>query len=309
MRIVDDTGYPVLTKEYAQVHSLKAQPHHFDLKTKQRVKPTITLHARSHIDTHILVSSGNQQWHLNLLKSDKFATFELAIPLATSAIKIQNLQPQRKPIEYVMQSSQLLDLPNNELLYLQPGKLIEKSPIISQLLKDKLALMGDEYINTLVPYNPQIVSVKETQQQQVHWHNQLAKAHDLSKSDPLKSLQLLKSLVNATNPTIAIKAWQLRIALLSQQGRGVLAKSYLEGLYKSTATPTLKKYAVASNTSCVSQIIVGILFCPDLLSSIIVNLLLIHLLTKYIIFYHLLICKTKYYNNFVLQVPEKLTII
>ena len=243
MRIVDDTGYPVLTKEYAQVHSLKAQPHHFDLKTKQRVKPTITLHARSHLDTHILVSSGNQQWHLNLLKSDKFATFELAIPLTTSAIKIQNLQPQRKPIEYVMQSSQLLDLPNNELLYLQPGKLIEKSPIISQLLKDKLALMGDEYINTLVPYNPKIVNVKETQQQQVHWHNQLAKAHDLSKSDPLKSLQLLKSLVNATNPTIAIKAWQLRIALLSQQGRGVLAKSYLEGLYKSTVTPTLKKYA------------------------------------------------------------------
>ncbi|KTF16288.1 TonB-dependent receptor [Pseudoalteromonas sp. H105] len=243
MRLVDDVGYPVLSEEYAQIHSLKTFPHHFDLKTKQRVKSTITLHARSHVDTHILVSSGNQQWHLSLLKSENFSAFELAIPLASSSLTIQNLDPKRQPIEYVLQSSQLLDFPNNELLYLQPGKLIKKSPVISQLLSDKLTLIGNEYTNSLVPYNPQSINVKETQQQLIHWHNQYAKAHDLRKSDPLKSLQLLKSLVNSATSPIAMKAWQLRIELLSQQGRRVLAKSYLEGLYNSSPIPELKKYA------------------------------------------------------------------
>lgn len=243
MRLVDDIGYPVLSEEYAQIHSLDKFSHHFDLNIKQRVRPTITLHARSQVDTQILVTSGNQQWHLSLLKSENFSAFELNVPLTSSKLTIQNLQQQRHPIDYVLQSSQLLDLPNNELLYSRPGQLSEKSTVINTLLDQQLAAIGSEYVNTLVPYNPQAVNATESQQGLTHWQKQLKYAQKLKTEDPLQSLQLLKQLVRVANTSIAITAWQLRIELLTQQGRSVLAKNYLEGLYKSSANQAIKKYA------------------------------------------------------------------
>ncbi|MCQ8877845.1 hypothetical protein NQT69_07520 [Pseudoalteromonas shioyasakiensis] len=244
MRLVDDIGYPVLSEEYAQIHSLDKFPHQFSLNVKQRVKPTITFHARSPVDSQILVRSGNQQWQLTLLKSENFSTFELNIPLTASSLTIQNLQQKRHPIEYVMQSSQLLDLPNNELLYSRSGQLNEKSPVIASLLEQQLTLLGEEYTNNLVPYNPHVIGeLAVSAQESIHWHNKLAEAHSLVNSDPLKSLQLLKQLVSVPNTALAIEAWQLRISLLAQQGRTVLAKSYLEGLYKSSTIPEIKEFA------------------------------------------------------------------
>ncbi|KPH64691.1 hypothetical protein [Pseudoalteromonas porphyrae] len=243
VRLVDDIGYPILTEEYAQVHQLAHQKHFFSLDAKQRVKQTITFHARSEVDTQLLVKSGNQQWQLNLLKSENFATFELNIPLTASGISIQNLQQQRHPIEYVLQSDRLLDLPNNELLYAQPGLLTTKSKIIDSLIKQQLTQAGDEFLSTLVPYNPVLEPNSFTSFDSMHWQHQLGEAQYLAKTDPLQALLVTKKLVSVPSVEIAIKAWQLRITILIKQGRSILAKSYLEGLFKSSDKPALKYYA------------------------------------------------------------------
>ncbi|MGS0497482.1 hypothetical protein ACU8V4_09885 [Pseudoalteromonas mariniglutinosa] len=242
LRLVDDISYPVLSEEYAPVHTLEQQ-HHFSLTTKQRVRSTLTLHARSNIDTQLLVTSGNLEWHLTLGKSEHFAAFELQVPLTNTELTIQNLQQQRQPIEYALQSDQLLALPNNELLYAQAGTLKETSSVIESLLNQQVNQIGNEFIDSLVPYNPQYDTEQANTTDTLHWQHQLGEAEYLMATKPLQALQIIKTLVNVTDTDIAIKAWQLRIKILNTQGRTALAKSYHEGLYKSTQNLTLKRYA------------------------------------------------------------------
>ena len=243
LRLVDDTSYPVLSEEYAQVHTLTQQQHQFRLNTKQRVRTTITLHARSNVDTQLLVTSGNLEWHLTLLKSETFAAFELQVPLTSTQLRIQNLQQQRHPIEYALQSDHLLALPNNELLYAQAGPLKELSTVIDNLLTQQINQIANEFMDSLVPYNPQQDSAQENTTDTIHWQHQLGEAEYLMHESPLLALQIIKTLVNVPNTDIAIKAWQLRVKILNNQGRAALAKSYQEGLYKSTKNPALKRYA------------------------------------------------------------------
>ena len=244
LRMVDDTGYPVLSEHYAQIHQLGQQQHQFSLNNKQRVRTTITLHARSSVDSQLLVRSGNLKWHLTLLKSENFAAFELNVPLTTTQLSIQNLQQQRQPIEYVMQSDQLLDLPNNELLYAQAGTLKEKSNLIHNLLAQQISQIGDEFTAALLPYKPlKTKTAAITSTDTMHWQHQLGEAEYLMAEHPLQALQLIKKLVNVPNTDIAIKAWQLRLTILMAQGRDALAKSYLEGLYKSSQEVAIKSYA------------------------------------------------------------------
>ena len=243
LRLVDDISYPVLSEEYAPVHTLAKQQHHFSLNTKQRVKTSITLHARSHVDTQLLVTSGNLEWHLTLQKSENFAAFELQVPFTSTQLSIQNLQQQRQPIEYALQSDQLLALPNNELLYAQAGTIKETSEVINTLINQHVNEIDKEFIDSLVPYNPQQEIVRLTTTGTMHWQHQLGEAEYLITESPLQALQIVKKLVNVPNTDIAIKAWQLRVKILGAQGRAALAKSYLEGLYKSTQNPAIKRYA------------------------------------------------------------------
>ena len=243
LRLVDDISYPVLSEEYAQVHTLAKQQHHFSLNTKQRVRSTITLHARSDVDTQLLVTSGNLEWHLTLRKSENFAAFELQVPLTSTQLSIQNLQQQRQPIEYALQSDQLLALPNNELLYAQAGTLKETNTVIDTLVDQQINQIGNEFIDSLMPYNPQQEIVQLSTTDTMHWQHQLGEAEYLMTESPLKALQIVKKLVNVSNTDIAIKAWQLRVKILDVQGRAALAKSYLEGLYKSTQNIAIKRYA------------------------------------------------------------------
>lgn len=242
MRLVDDTSYPVLSEEYAAVYNLNNQQQLFDLSLVQRVRPTITLHARSKVDTQMLVSSGQLQWHLILKKSANFATFELNVPLNAQQLIIQNLQNQRQNIEYVIQSDKLLDLPNSELLFAQPELLKNKSTVIKNLLAQQLRKTSGDYLTAIVPYKPN-TQADTNSLSSMNWQRQLGEAQFLADKSPLQSLQILKKLVNVADEQIAIKAWQLRVHILNQEGRSILAKSYLEGLYKSSENEKIKQYA------------------------------------------------------------------
>jgi hypothetical protein len=245
LRLVDDTLYPKLTTHYANVLTLDSNLHTFDISGVNKATSTLTLHARSQVDSKLLVTAGHKQWSLTLENNSNFLTFKLPIEHNTKKITITNLNEKRENIEYSLSVKEVLELPNNELLYAQPQALAQKSPVIAALLLAQRMQASDDYLASIAPYNGQNEhqGVADKRLNTMTFLHQLGQVEYLAESDPINALLQLKVLVNAPTPELAIKAWQLRFKVLKQQNKDTLAKSYLEGLYKSSQEPLIKLFA------------------------------------------------------------------
>ncbi|MBQ4833090.1 hypothetical protein J8L70_07545 [Pseudoalteromonas sp. MMG010] len=248
LRLVDDTLYPRLTSHYGNIIELTNNSHTFDISHINNVSPTLTLFAQSHSDSQLLISTTHQTWTLSLKHNTNFLTFTLPIAINEKQITITNLNPQSQPVSYAISFRELTDLPNNELLYSQPYPLIKKSPLLKQLLTSKLTQLSEEYLASITPYNVnrEALPSNDKKMSTMTFLHKLGQVEYLAKSDPINALLKLKHLVNAPTTELSIKAWKLRIQLLQKQNKGLLAKSYLEGLFKSSQNHKIKQYAASS---------------------------------------------------------------
>ncbi|MBQ4844487.1 hypothetical protein [Pseudoalteromonas sp. MMG005] len=232
-----------LTRD-ALVHRLKGKLA-FDWSHLSRVRSYITLFVRTPIDTTLNMKAPHKNFTIALKASQHF--IKLTVPLPQDVGTVEFSTQHQNSIELALQVDDLLTLPNNELLYVQKGKLKDKLPALNTHINTQIQRTADAYINGLTPYtnhSQETVSNPDPQLSIVHSHQLLGNALQLLKSNPLEALPILKHLV--TNPHFEVKknAWQLRIKALESLNQQRLAQSYLEGLLLSS-DQKLKLFAAA----------------------------------------------------------------
>lgn len=240
-RLVDDQFYPRINKQVRHITSLSKMALNFDLSSQKRITPWLTFVARSDKDSQFKLNVGDKSWLVNIKATQEYQTIHVSVPLNSKTMTIQKTTDDVPSIDFAVYARTLTDFPSNEVLYLQPGTLSEKSPITAQLITEHLRKLYSDYLALIEPYAPARRKIKL-----LNWQQSLLTAKDLAKSAPLDALAFLKPLTQNPNPQVAVEAWQIKINILREQHQFHLATSYLEGLYKSTQQRELQEFALRS---------------------------------------------------------------
>ena len=237
-RLVDDQFYPRINQQFRLISTLNQSAQLFDLSSKKRATPWLTLIAKSTKDSQLKLSSGENSWLVNLKATEDFQSLIISVPLNSQSLTIQSLSSQSNQIEFALYARTLTDLPSDEVIFQQAVNAKNLSPAISKLIADDLHKQHADYLAAIEPYAPARKNVTAFNAEQ-----SLLTAKDLATSAPLDALAFLKPLTQNADTAIAEQAWQLRVAILREQQQFHLANSYLEGLYKSTQQLQLKQFA------------------------------------------------------------------
>ncbi|KAF7775357.1 hypothetical protein PCIT_a1532 [Pseudoalteromonas citrea] len=235
--------YPSTVKQDILIHTLN-KTLSFDWANLNRVRNYITLFARTPEDVLLTAETPDQHFNFQLKADQHFS--KITLPLAFDVNTIRFLTENNKTVELAVQVDDLLPLPNNELLYIQKGKLKEKLPALYTHLNTLSQRTANAYLNGITPYMAPMQSlslaVQDTQLNHVNEHRQLGNALQFLHSNPKEALPILKQLVASPNFAVKKNAWQLRIKALERLNQQRLAQSYLEGLLRSFDL-RLKKFA------------------------------------------------------------------
>lgn len=214
----------------------------FDLSQELRVTNNAQLYIRTNRPAELVVDINAVRHKIAVTPRHGFAPISLDIAMDTDHIRVFSASDAK--IEIALQIRTLLPLPNNELLYAQPGKLAQKSPTISALLSRIQSDKVKSYINSLSNFKLETGSNTSplTTHKKSHWMYQLGEVEYLAKHAPTKALPKLKALLSSPFSDVQLRAWQLRLALLTQLDRDNAVLRYLGALLLSP-NPALSHFA------------------------------------------------------------------
>ncbi|BBN80845.1 hypothetical protein PA25_08300 [Pseudoalteromonas sp. A25] len=238
VREANDHLYTMQGPVNLQTHRLKHQLH-FSLSDIVTSKNSLTLYIKAAKEGVLTGIIGEQTLTIKYRASEQFSRIEINNITLSDSLTL-TLEKTSEAIEVAVQVPELAPLISNELLYMQPGSLTDKSQVLAQQLLTLQQQTARSYMHALPTLNlesSQTSNPPHAQQLQILTQAQ----HSLYK-DPLEALRLIKGIINSTHIDILLKAWALRIKALDKLEQQPLAQRYLEGLLKQSNAP-LQEFA------------------------------------------------------------------
>ncbi|KZX02306.1 hypothetical protein JL49_00835 [Pseudoalteromonas luteoviolacea] len=209
---------------------------HFDLSQEQRVNPRALLYIRSNRNTELVVDVDGERTKLFVKARQGFVP--LQIDVAMDAKQISLFSASEANLDVAVQIRTLLPLPNNELLYAQPKKLSDKSAVTAKLLTQIQQTKADSYLNNLSAFKIPLLSESDafadSKQNNAaalsHWRYQLGEVEYLVNQSPTEALPKLRTLINSPYSEIRLRAWHLRLEILSDLNQNNAVLRYLSAL-------------------------------------------------------------------------------
>ncbi|MBQ4813070.1 hypothetical protein J8M20_17035 [Pseudoalteromonas luteoviolacea] len=257
---------------------------HFDLTQEQRVTPWALLYIRSNKNTTLVVDVDGKRSQVAIDARQGFVPLQIDVDMDAKQISV--FSASKANIDIAVQIRTLLPLPNSELLYAQPKNLSEKSVVTNKLLAQIQQTKSDSYLNSLSLFKIPSSTGSElpadpTQQSSValsHWRYQLGEIEYLAKRSPTEALPKLRALVNSSFPEIRLRAWQLRLEILSRLNQENAVLRYLAALLQQpdrllsdfAANELLKRYQQSNqvfNIQGLCALKASLKGCPELVRS------------------------------------------
>ncbi|MDK1287041.1 hypothetical protein [Pseudoalteromonas umbrosa] len=208
----------------------------FDLSQEQRITNSAILYVRANRAAELIVEINTMRHKIAVTPKQGFVPVNLDVEMDVEQITLFSASDAK--IDIALQIRTLLPLPNNELLYSQPGKLAFKSPTISALLARIQSDKAKSYINSLSNFKLQsdLNSPSFSQYTKSHWMYKLGEVEHLAKHAPTEALPKLRMLLNSPFDDVQLRAWQLRLAVLTRLDRSNAVLRYLGALLQSSNT-------------------------------------------------------------------------
>ncbi|CAM4013597.1 hypothetical protein [Pseudoalteromonas byunsanensis] len=218
--------YPLQSKLTLLHHQLVEQLA-FDLQHFDNATTQLTLFIRAQHPTQLSATLGNHSYDIAISGTGQFHRVELNNAHYAAQLLLNSKQTM---LEVAVVAQALSSLTDSELLFMQPGKLAQKSPIIYAQLMEQQQHTAQTYLDSLLPYSPvKAKALPPSHKEQLLVFEQAKQLH----SDALHSaLPLLKRLINSEYDDILLDAWALRIKTLDTLNYNALVQRYLEGLIK-----------------------------------------------------------------------------
>ncbi|MBQ4838875.1 hypothetical protein [Pseudoalteromonas luteoviolacea] len=209
------------------VESLK-----YNIRDEQRVSENAILYVRSNRPTELVVDIKKVRHKIKVLPKQGFVPLNLHIDMNAEEVTVFSASDAK--VDIAMQVRTLLPLPNNELLYAQPTPLALKSPSIAALMQRIQADKAKSFLNSLsnfqlqtTPQDPPLLALAQSRG---HWMYQLGEVEYLATLSPTKALPKLRTLLDSPFPSVQLRAWQLRLDILTSLNRQNAVLRYLAAL-------------------------------------------------------------------------------
>ncbi|WP_105167053.1 hypothetical protein [Pseudoalteromonas sp. T1lg23B] len=226
VRQANDTIYPVQSQLSLEHHRLDKQLA-FDLRHRDNATAQLTLYVKAPQPTLFSATLGERSYDIAISDTSKFHRIDLNNAHHAPQLLLNS---EHTELEVAVVMHTLSSLTDSELLFMQPGKLADKSPVLKSQLTQQQQYTAQAYLDSLLPYSPARPDALP------HSHSEqrllFTQAQALHNDSPHSALPLLKRLVSSEYSDIMLDAWTLRVKTLDQLNYRALAQRYLEGLIK-----------------------------------------------------------------------------
>ncbi|NOU52446.1 hypothetical protein HG263_18135 [Pseudoalteromonas sp. JBTF-M23] len=238
LRDVNGRVYQMQTKQRLHTHTLKDKLL-FNLGTNTTTEHAVTLFIKATADGMMTATLGEQVFTLQFRASDTTQRIELSNRVDADTL-ILALSNDQQPVDVAVQIPELAPVVHNELLYMQPKKLADKSKTISTLLERHTVQIASDYLDSLPSFSAKkVVNLQQTYEEQTL---SLARIAALLDTKPNEVLTPLKSLTTSPYENIRLAAWKMRINALDKLDQQTHSQRYLEGLLKQ-GSPALTEFS------------------------------------------------------------------
>ncbi|MBD1581482.1 hypothetical protein [Pseudoalteromonas sp. S16_S37] len=238
LRDVNGHIYQMHTEQRLHTHTLKNELQ-FDISANATTEPIVTLFIQAADEGKMTATLGEQIFTILFSASDSTQRIELSNIDRSDSLTL-TLPNGQQAVEVAVQIPELASVVHDELLYMQPKKLADKSRTISALLQGHSSQIAKDYIDSL----PTFSANKAVELQQTY-HEQalsLAQIKAIVDTKPNETLITLKLLTASSYEDIRFAAWKMRIDALDKLDQQAHSLRYLEGLLKQ-GNPQLAKYS------------------------------------------------------------------
>ncbi|OHU89303.1 MULTISPECIES: hypothetical protein [Pseudoalteromonas] len=236
VRFANKTIYPIQSILELEHHQLDKQLT-FDLQHSVNATTQITLYVRAQQQTELTATLGKRSYTIAINHTGLFHRIELNHAHHAQQLVLDAGQTMLEVAVAIQELSPLID---SELLFMQPGKLVKKSPALYAKLTQHQQEVTQAYLDSLQPYSatqPDTLTLSYREQRHI-----IEQAPVQLHNSPQSLLPNLKRLVHSAYDDIVFEAWVLRIRVLDKLNYGLLAQRYLEGLIKHQSA-TVRQFA------------------------------------------------------------------